>query len=128
MSDRSAQFACDRHVGADHQRIVVTVGGEIDLVTGSQLTRVLREAQLEARHVVLDLHGSTFIDTGGVRILIAAQARARATAGTFAICRPPPHARRLLRLMGAERSLLVISLPEPGETTPSVRGEVSSTA
>lgn len=127
MPDRSPQFALDRLVGADHQRVVVIVGGEIDLATGSRLTRILRDAQLEARHVVLDLHRSTFIDTGGVRVLLAAQARARATAGTFAICRPPPHVRRMLRLMGADR-LLVVSFPGPDGTTPFVRAAVSSAA
>lgn len=83
----------------------VTAVGEIDLATGPRLTDALREAQARAQSVVLDLSGATFIDASGVRILLAADRRARAASGTFAIAHPSWPVERVLQLVGADRAL-----------------------
>jgi anti-anti-sigma factor len=96
----TVQFACERHfVSPGHQRVVVV--GEIDIATGPQLTRALHDAQAVAQHVVLDLDGTTFIDTSGTRILIAAAAHAQATTGTFEVVCPTVPVARLIGLLGA---------------------------
>lgn len=97
-------LACERHpVAPGCER--VTAVGEIDLATGWRLTDALREAQARAQSVVLDLSGATFIDAGGVRILLAAAARARAASGTFAIAHPTWPVERVLQLVGADLAL-----------------------
>lgn len=98
-------FGCERLVAPDHQRVVVT--GEIDIATRQQLSNALREAQERSRHVVLDLAEATFIDTSGARVLLAAAAHARATAGAFEVVRPSAAVTRLLALIGADRALEV---------------------
>lgn len=98
-------LACERRASApDHERVAVT--GEIDLATGPRLIDALRAAQADARHIVLDLDGTTFIDMAGARILLAAAAHARTTAGTFEIVHPTAPVTRLLDLIGADRALV----------------------
>jgi hypothetical protein len=65
----------------------------------------LRAARADARHVVLDLGGTTFIDMSGVRILLAAAEHAHAAAGTFEIVHPTAPVTRMLTLTGADRAL-----------------------
>jgi anti-anti-sigma factor len=104
-----ALLACERHIVAPgYER--VSVVGEIDLATGSQLADVLCAAQARAQRVVLDMGGATFIDVGGVRVLLAADLRARAQAGTFAIARPTSSVERVLHLVGADRALAILRL------------------
>jgi anti-anti-sigma factor len=97
------RFDCERIVASDHQHVVVV--GEVDIDTRQRLTDALREAQEQSRHVVLDLAGTTFLDTSGARVLLAAAAHARATAATFEIVRPSAAVTRLLALIGADRAL-----------------------
>jgi anti-anti-sigma factor len=102
VSDRSnAPFTCERQfVSCDRQQVVAV--GEVDLATGPHLGGVLTEAQADARHVVLDLERTTFMDVSGARILLAASAHAHASAGTFAISGSTSPVRRLLKLMRAD--------------------------
>lgn len=93
-------FRCDRHPVSDDCQHVVAIG-EIDLATGPHLTRVLRDAQAHARHVVLDLGRTTFMDAGGARILRDADARTGAMAGTFVVAAATAPVLRLLALVGA---------------------------
>lgn len=100
----SALLTCERHAGVPgHQRVVAT--GEVDLATGSRLADALEAAQADARDVVLDLEGTTFMDMGGVRILLAAAKHSRAAAGTFEIVHATPPVTRILMLTGADRAL-----------------------
>ena len=100
MSDcGNTPFRCERRSDGDRQHVVAI--GEIDLETGPYLTGVIRAAQTHALHVVLDLSQTTFIDAGGARILLAAQARTRATAATFAIAGATAPVERLFALIGA---------------------------
>lgn len=103
-----ATLVCERRRPTSDERDEVVAIGEIDIGSAPRLRNVLREAQARARHVVLDLDGMSFIDANGARILLAAEARARATAGTFAIARPTPHVLRLLQLVGADRLLTTV--------------------
>lgn len=99
-----ALLTCERRLGAPgHQSVVAT--GEVDLATGARLTDALRAAQADARNVVLDLEGTTFMDMSGVRILLAAAERARAATGTFEIVHATAPVTRILTLTGADRAL-----------------------
>lgn len=114
-----ALLACECHSVAPGCEQVFAVG-EIDLATGPRLTDALRGAQARAQRVVLDLSGTTFIDAGGVRILLAADRRACAASGTFAIARPTSLVQRVLQLVGADRSLVILrhGVPPPELATP----------
>lgn len=119
-----ALLACQCHAVAPGYERVSAVG-EIDLATGSRLTDALRGAQARAQSVVLDLSAATFIDAGGVRILLAADTRARAASGTFAIANPTSPVERVLQLVGADR---VLAVRRPGIFSPEPATPLGSTA
>jgi anti-anti-sigma factor len=102
----------------------VSAVGEIDLATGSRLTDALCGAQARAQSVLLDLSAATFIDAGGVRILLAADMRAREASGTFAIAHPTSPVERVLQLMGADR---VLTIRRPGILSPKPATPIRST-
>lgn len=56
-------------------RAVITVRGNIDIATGPRLGAALAA---ERRPLLLDLRGVSFMDATGIRLLLAARARARA--------------------------------------------------
>lgn len=45
---------------------VITVGGELDLVTAGELAAFTRRARPRGDHLVLDLSGVGFLDCGGL--------------------------------------------------------------
>ncbi len=57
-----------RHLGATD---LVIVTGELDRSTGPRLTAVVENALGARDRVVLDLSAMSFIDVGGVRVLLA---------------------------------------------------------
>ena len=78
--------------------VVVTVGGEVDLLTAAQLARALENASKASRAgcLVIDMTDLTFIDSSGLGVLIAAQNRARTLGDSVVLVHPPPLVRRLL--------------------------------
>lgn len=76
----------------------VHVAGELDLLTAPQLRQTLREAQLYARMVVLDLRALTFMDCSGVHVILDAAAKARGAGGGLSLARGPAQIDRLLAI------------------------------
>ena len=52
--------------------VVVAVSGEVDLATGEALWTALQEASSHGRSVLLDLTGTTFIDSSGLTAIARA--------------------------------------------------------
>lgn len=74
------QFAVRR--GAVHGRPALSVRGELDVATAPRLAEaVVSELAAGPRSLVLDLTGTTFMDSSGARELVRAARRA-ADAGT----------------------------------------------
>lgn len=85
---------------------VVTVAGEIDLLTAPQLTAALDElVRTTTRHIAIDLSETTFMDSAGVHVLL--QAHQRAGRHLAAICAPGP-VLRTLELLGLTEPLRVV--------------------
>ena len=85
----------------------VTVLGELDLATAPQLERALAdvEAAEAITPIVLDLDQVEFLDSTGVRAVLAATARSQAHGDRLRLTRGSPPVRRLLRLVGADTRL-----------------------
>ena len=67
-------------------RAIVTVGGEVDLETASQLGDHALDALRDVSpHLVLDLAGVTFMDSTGLKVLLSIQRRTDLAAGSFAV-------------------------------------------
>lgn len=99
-----AVFSCS-WINRDPDATCVHVVGELDIATTPQLELTLREAQSQARIVVLDLTDLAFIDATGVRAIIDATVRARGDCRRLVVVRGPAHVERLFDLTGAAEHL-----------------------
>lgn len=87
--------------------IVARLEGELDLSSAPLLERELGEAcSRPHRLVLLDLRRLEFIDSSGVRAIVAAHDRASATGSRLAaLCAPDGAVRKILVLTGLEERL-----------------------
>jgi anti-anti-sigma factor len=97
----------------------VRAAGELDFAASPQLRQTLREAQLEARLVVLDLRELTFVGSCGVHVVLDAAHSARREAGRLLVVRGPAEVDRVLTLSGACEQVLIVDL-DPTEPSPEL--------
>jgi anti-sigma B factor antagonist len=97
---RPPTFACSSSY-AGEDTAWVHVSGELDIVTKPRLARVLRETQMEAPVVVLDLRDLTFMDSSGVHIIVDATIRARLSGHRLVVLRGAPTVDRMFALTGS---------------------------
>jgi anti-sigma B factor antagonist len=91
----------------------VQVVGELDLVTSPALEQALRDAELRAPVVVLDLRELTFTDSSGVRVITNASARVARAGRRLVLVRGPAQADRMLALIASDVPEIVDL--DPGE-------------
>ncbi|NLT04764.1 MAG: STAS domain-containing protein [Solirubrobacterales bacterium] len=93
-----------------HDAIVhVVVSGELDLSTVGRLESEL--ARIEAEDpptIVLDLKQVTFLDSSGLRVVVAADQRARGTIRRFAVVRGPETVQRIFEITRLDEQLDLI--------------------
>jgi anti-anti-sigma factor len=65
----------------------VHIAGRLDLAAVPQLVRTLRQTQLKARLVVLDLRELQLMDSSGVHVIVNASIRARRLGGRLVLLR-----------------------------------------
>ena len=85
-------------------RAVVSVAGEVDLDTASELG----EHALDALHhvsprIVLDITGVTFMDSTGLKVLVSVERRAQLAGGSFVLVGASPAVLRILTLTGLDQ-------------------------
>lgn len=86
--------------------------GELDIATSPQAEAELRRLEGEgAATIVLDLRGLTFMDSTGLRLLVAADARARESGHRLAIVRGPGPVHRVLEITGLHSRLDLVDDP-----------------
>ena len=84
-------------------RRTVKIRGEIDLATAAELEMRVREVLADAPGGVdLDLAALTFIDSSGLRTLVALAKDATSRGGSFSLRNVPRHAQRVLELTGLD--------------------------
>ena len=94
--------------------VVVIPAGEIDLATVDDVEAEIDAARREARQIVLDLRAVSFIDSAGLRLVIA-QSRALAEAGgELAVVRGPREVQRVFDLVGLDGRMTMLDLPPDG--------------
>jgi anti-anti-sigma factor len=93
--------------------VVVAAAGELDLATAPILQARLDEAShLRPELLVLDLSQLTFMDSTGLRIVLAADAAARREARRLAVVRGPDPVHRVFLIALLDKRLdLVDDLP-----------------
>jgi anti-anti-sigma factor len=103
---------------ADRDVVSVSATGELDLSTAPELEHSLVASQTDGRHVVLDLRGVTFMDSSGLRVILAADARARSSGARFVLVQGPPSVQRVFQLTLLDRRLEFVADPDEVEAAP----------
>jgi anti-sigma B factor antagonist len=93
----------------------LVVCGELDLATAEELTGELKRLEADEPPVlVLDLRELVFMDSTGLRTLLAADARARERDGKLVIVRGPEEVDRVFRLTRMDEHLVLVDEPPAG--------------
>jgi anti-sigma B factor antagonist len=69
-------------------RAHLSLRGELDLATAPELEELLNSRVDSGQEVVVDLRGLEFMDSSGIRVLVAAHARAGRTGTRVVVVRP----------------------------------------
>lgn len=97
--NQPAPFRVDVHPERDTVRVVPV--GELDLATGELLEQQLHELHSAGfDRVVLDLRELTFIDSSGIRVVVAEHQFAERVEHAFSLIGGPPPVRRALEVCG----------------------------
>ena len=92
---------------------ILTVSGELDLRTSPELEERLNGAfGAGVELVILDLRQIDFMDSTGLRVLLAAHQRAHETGRRFALVRGADQVERVLTLTGVRDLLTIVDAPE----------------
>jgi anti-sigma B factor antagonist len=119
-----SRFEVERRLEPD--RVVLGLGGELDLSAAPQLAAEIARAESDpVRHIlVLDVDGLTFVDSSGLRVILAAHERALAEPQrAFAITSGSRQVKRLLEIAGVEEHL--VTLADPSAPLSQVPGDAA---
>jgi anti-sigma B factor antagonist len=84
-----------------HDEVVLAVEGELELASADQLERsVARLQQPEIKRIVLDLSQVQFIDSSGLRVLLAVRNAAKRKGHALVLVAPAPSVQRIFEITG----------------------------
>ena len=90
----------------DRDVVRVSPIGEIDLSTVGEIRDELRELRrVGFTRLVLDLRGTTFLDSTGLHLILEECEAARSAGAQFAIVAGPPEVQRIFGLTGLDAQL-----------------------
>jgi anti-sigma B factor antagonist len=103
------EITTERHEGQMRMALV----GELDIASAPQFEEGLTEAENDAPGVlVLDLRGVEFIDSTGLRAVIAADERARSAGRRFVVVRGPAAVERVFSVTQLDQRLDLVDDPD----------------
>ena len=107
-------FAID--VAQQGERTLLNLSGELDLATVGELEGALTERLSAGEDVVVDLRGLAFMDSSGVRALVAAHQLAESGHGALTIVRAPRgnEVDRVIDVSGIATALGMVDEPPAG--------------
>src|SRR3954447_965738 len=108
MARDHAPFSISRQDDGD--AVVFLPRGELDLARAPELEEAVLGELDGGRTVVIDLRQLEFMDSSGVRVLIAAHAKAGDGGERLALVRPPKGGtvERILEIAGVEQALRMV--------------------
>lgn len=84
----------------------VRLEGELDIATAPQADEELRRAEADGPHrLTLDLSALSFMDSTGLRLVVAAEQRAKESGRELYVARGPEAVQRVFELTGVEERL-----------------------
>ncbi len=94
-------------------RVVLELHGELDLLGAPKLQEQIEQAQIDERAIlVLDLQRLEFVDSAGLRVILAAHEHAHERGHEFALTKGTEQVQRLLSIAGVEEYLRIIDAPD----------------
>ncbi|MFC5382353.1 anti-sigma factor antagonist [Aquipuribacter nitratireducens] len=91
-------------------RTVVEVGGEIDVYTAPQLRSQLNDAVADgARHIVVDMTGTDFLDSTGLGVLVGGLKRVRTMDGDLELVCSSEKILKVFRITGLTKVFTIHS-------------------
>lgn len=84
----------------------IKLAGELDGAHASDVEEELKRVEAtDAKAIILDLSGLAFMDSTGIRLLHAAQARSRADSNRLTMLRGPAVVQRIVNICGLDELL-----------------------
>jgi anti-sigma B factor antagonist len=100
-------------VRRERDRVVIGLHGELDLIGAPMLQAEVENPEIDgAERVVLDLRDLRFIDSAGLRVILAAHERSQQRGQAFALSRGSAQVQRLLNIAGLDEHLRIIESPD----------------
>jgi anti-sigma B factor antagonist len=99
---------------ASDREVIVTVRGDIDLATASDLEACVRGAFSGATPVCVDMEAVTFLDSSGLRALVTLQGEAGSLGASITLRNVPRQVRRVFDLTGLAASFNLDDESSPG--------------
>ena len=111
MATPPADFA----IAADDRdgRAFLTLRGELDLATAPEFEQLINERIDEGREIVVDLRPLEFMDSSGIRVLVAAHTRAGRSGTKVFVVRPEPASAvaKIVEVSGLDGELNIVDDP-----------------
>lgn len=122
-----AEFTAKSHRDGDVHTVCLC--GEFDLAVADGVQLELERVEAgDARSIVIDLAGVTFLDSTGIRLLWSAHARSRADGLRLTLRPGPPAVQRALALCGlADQLPFTDSTPTTQTTRPEAQAPTQPT-
>jgi anti-anti-sigma factor len=87
-------------VNRTEDRVVLAVGGELDLATAPELRTALADQTRTDQRTCLDLAGCTFIDSTGLQVIVSAARDFRRDGGELSVTQLRGDVAELFRISG----------------------------
>jgi anti-sigma B factor antagonist len=91
----------------------LSLRGELDLATAPELEELLDRRLVAGTEVVIDLRGLEFMDSSGVRVLVAGHAQASRAGTRLVLVRPEPGSpvAKIIEVSGLDGELHFVDTP-----------------
>ena len=107
--------------------VIVSVAGEVDLGTATQLSEhTVAAMQERGPNMVLDLSAVTFMDSTGLKVLLACQRRTRLAGGELGLSGPAHSVGRVLSVTGLDQVFVIRDTVD--ETVDALAGTIAGDA
>ena len=94
------------HSERDGDVHAIELRGEFDLAYARDVEHELKRVEAtDARSIILDLSGLTFLDSTGIRLILEAQVRSQQDANRLVLLRAPRMVQRVFTIAGVDKML-----------------------
>jgi anti-sigma B factor antagonist len=106
---------CGTRFSPDGTVAVLSAEGEVDVATAPILRKQLDGLEAQAKTIVIDLAGVSFLDSTGLGVLIGARRRLVADGVRMLVINAVPTVWRVFKITGLVEPLRVHPMPDPPE-------------